>query len=68
MSIVSDFLNLLGVHVERPRFGDIEQIDADTYRAALFDKLLNKQMAEQQRRSRIGRNPQLFDRLGALDR
>ena len=37
MSIVSDFLNLLGVHVERPRFGDIEQIDAETYVTGLFN-------------------------------
>jgi hypothetical protein len=68
MSVVSDFLNLLGVHVERPRFGDIEQIDAETYVTGLFNQLVAKQVAEQQRRTRLGRNPRLFDRTGGLDR
>ena len=57
-----------GSRVEPRRFDDIDQIDADSYVTSLFDQLLAKQIADQRRSSRRGRNPRLFDRTSNLDR
>jgi hypothetical protein len=66
MSVINDLLNsFFGSRVEPRRFNDIDQIDTVT---GLFNQLVAKQVAEQQRRTRLGRNPRLFDRTGGLDR
>jgi hypothetical protein len=65
IKMIDELLNhFFGSRIEPRRFDDIDQIDV----TGLFDQLVSKQVAEQRRKSRIGRNPYLFNRTGGLDR
>jgi hypothetical protein len=66
--MINEILNrFFGSRVEPRRFDDIDQIDGGAV-TGLFNQLVARQVAEQQRRSRRGRNPYLFDRTSGLDR